>query len=277
MTRTMEGGIRRAWLSARGGSRRAAVRSRCAGSPRGPASPDRPAGRRSRRRPEAPSGLGGRAPRLARRCAAAAAGAAPSSPTPRPGQALLQRRLPAPLLASNMKMFTTATALDRLGPDEQFETALVAVGTFAGGVVQGDLVLRGGGDPTLTRQGLARLAAEARAAGLTGSPAGCSTTTRSSTAGPPPPAGIGGGPFGARTPLGALLRERPPARPRQVRRADRDDAAAQGGAVGIEEDEPANRPGAPGASSLADVTSSPLSGSRARPTSSRSTSTRRCW
>ena len=70
------------------------------------------------------------------------------------------------VLASNMKMFTTATALSVLGPDYQFETALVAVGSFAGGVVQGDLVLVGGGDPSLTRQGVARLVAEARAAGL---------------------------------------------------------------------------------------------------------------
>ena len=70
------------------------------------------------------------------------------------------------LLASNMKMFTTATALFQLGPDFQFETALVAVGAFTGGVVEGDLVLVGGGDPSLTRQGIGRLVAEARAAGL---------------------------------------------------------------------------------------------------------------
>lgn len=70
------------------------------------------------------------------------------------------------LLASNMKMFTTATALSRLGPGFRFETALVAVGSFTGGVVRGDLVLLGGGDPSLTRQGIARLVAEARAAGL---------------------------------------------------------------------------------------------------------------
>jgi D-alanyl-D-alanine carboxypeptidase/D-alanyl-D-alanine-endopeptidase (penicillin-binding protein 4) len=70
------------------------------------------------------------------------------------------------ILASNMKMFATATALSRLGPDFQFETALVAVGTFTDGVVQGDLVLLGGGDPSLTRQGIAKLVAEARAAGL---------------------------------------------------------------------------------------------------------------
>jgi serine-type D-Ala-D-Ala carboxypeptidase/endopeptidase (penicillin-binding protein 4) len=71
-------------------------------------------------------------------------------------------------IASNMKLFTTATALERIGPAEQLETTLVAPGGFAGGVVQGDLVLRGGGDPTLSRAGLAKLAAEARARGLSG-------------------------------------------------------------------------------------------------------------
>lgn len=69
-------------------------------------------------------------------------------------------------LASNMKLFTTSTALSQLGPGHQFETALVAVGTFTDGVVQGDLVLVGGGDPSLTSQGVARLVSEARAAGL---------------------------------------------------------------------------------------------------------------
>ena len=71
------------------------------------------------------------------------------------------------MIASNMKMFTTATALATLGPDEQFETRLVADGDFADGVIQGDLFLVGGGDPSLTSQGLSKLADEARAAGLT--------------------------------------------------------------------------------------------------------------
>lgn len=75
-----------------------------------------------------------------------------------------QRRL---RLASNMKLFTTATALSQIGPDEQFETRLVAAGDFDAGTVRGDLILVGGGDPSLTSQGLARLAAQARAAGLT--------------------------------------------------------------------------------------------------------------
>lgn len=69
-------------------------------------------------------------------------------------------------IASNMKLFTTAAALSLIGPSEQFETRLVATGNFSGGVVQGDLLLVGGGDPSLTSQGLARLAAQARSVGL---------------------------------------------------------------------------------------------------------------
>ena len=70
-------------------------------------------------------------------------------------------------IASNMKLFTTAAVLGRIGPSEELETRLIAPGGFVGGVVQGDLVLRGGGDPTLTRAGLAQLVSEARANGLT--------------------------------------------------------------------------------------------------------------
>jgi D-alanyl-D-alanine carboxypeptidase/D-alanyl-D-alanine-endopeptidase (penicillin-binding protein 4) len=69
-------------------------------------------------------------------------------------------------LASNMKLFTTATALSRIGPDEQFETRLIADGEVADGVVRGNLILVGGGDPSLTSQGLARLAGQVRAAGI---------------------------------------------------------------------------------------------------------------
>jgi D-alanyl-D-alanine carboxypeptidase/D-alanyl-D-alanine-endopeptidase (penicillin-binding protein 4) len=66
-----------------------------------------------------------------------------------------------------MKLFTTATALSALGPERRFETRLVVLGKLEGGVLRGDLALVGGGDPSLTAQGLGRLAAEARAAGLT--------------------------------------------------------------------------------------------------------------
>ena len=58
-----------------------------------------------------------------------------------------QRRLP---LASNMKLFTTATALARLGPRARIPTRLMSSGRVDDrGVLRGSLYLVGGGDPTL--------------------------------------------------------------------------------------------------------------------------------
>lgn len=50
--------------------------------------------------------------------------------------------------ASNLKLVTTAVATDRLGPDYRFETRLYGPSTQTGGVANGDLVLKGGGDPS---------------------------------------------------------------------------------------------------------------------------------
>jgi D-alanyl-D-alanine carboxypeptidase/D-alanyl-D-alanine-endopeptidase (penicillin-binding protein 4) len=52
--------------------------------------------------------------------------------------------------ASNMKLFTSACALDMLGPDYTYETRVIAVGTLrTDGTLDGDLVIVGSGDPTL--------------------------------------------------------------------------------------------------------------------------------
>ncbi|TVP76910.1 MAG: D-alanyl-D-alanine carboxypeptidase/D-alanyl-D-alanine-endopeptidase [Gemmatimonadales bacterium] len=51
--------------------------------------------------------------------------------------------------ASNMKIFTSAAALHHLGPDFRFPTWLLADGSVRDGVLEGDLVLYGTGDPTL--------------------------------------------------------------------------------------------------------------------------------
>jgi D-alanyl-D-alanine carboxypeptidase/D-alanyl-D-alanine-endopeptidase (penicillin-binding protein 4) len=51
--------------------------------------------------------------------------------------------------ASNVKLITTATALRVLGPDYRPVTRLYAAGEVADGVLNGDLVLVGGGDPSL--------------------------------------------------------------------------------------------------------------------------------
>jgi serine-type D-Ala-D-Ala carboxypeptidase/endopeptidase (penicillin-binding protein 4) len=53
-------------------------------------------------------------------------------------------------LASNMKLFTTSTALARFGPDHRISTQLLGDGELdRGGVLHGNLYLRGGGDPAL--------------------------------------------------------------------------------------------------------------------------------
>lgn len=51
--------------------------------------------------------------------------------------------------ASNNKVFSTVWALAVLGPDYRFPTDLLRTGRIDGGVLRGDLVLRGSGDPTL--------------------------------------------------------------------------------------------------------------------------------
>lgn len=50
--------------------------------------------------------------------------------------------------ASNVKLFTTAAALDALGPDFRYTTRLYADGDVRGGTLHGSLVVRGAGDPT---------------------------------------------------------------------------------------------------------------------------------
>ena len=55
------------------------------------------------------------------------------------------------LPASNLKLFTAALALARLDPGWQAVTELHLGGPVKGGVLEGDLILRGGGDPTLGR------------------------------------------------------------------------------------------------------------------------------
>lgn len=51
--------------------------------------------------------------------------------------------------ASNVKLLTTAAALHHLGPDFRFPTFLLADGEIRDGVLHGDLIVFGTGDPTL--------------------------------------------------------------------------------------------------------------------------------
>ncbi len=53
--------------------------------------------------------------------------------------------------ASNLKLATTAAALDAWGPEYRFTSALLMTGTrIVGGTLPGNLYLRGGGDPSLS-------------------------------------------------------------------------------------------------------------------------------
>ncbi|MEQ9242273.1 D-alanyl-D-alanine carboxypeptidase/D-alanyl-D-alanine endopeptidase [Roseovarius indicus] len=68
--------------------------------------------------------------------------------------------------ASVTKAVTALYALDALGPDYRFETRLLAGGEVKDGVLHGDLVLAGGGDPMLDTDQLADMAARLKAAGV---------------------------------------------------------------------------------------------------------------
>ncbi len=52
--------------------------------------------------------------------------------------------------ASNMKLFTTATALVKLGPDFRFKTPVFYSGTVKDSALDGNLVIKGSGDPTIS-------------------------------------------------------------------------------------------------------------------------------
>ena len=70
--------------------------------------------------------------------------------------------------ASVAKIPTTIAALERLGPRHRFRTDVLATGPLVGGRVEGDLYLRGGGDPFLTSDDLAALVDRLRATGVVG-------------------------------------------------------------------------------------------------------------
>lgn len=80
----------------------------------------------------------------------------------------LDARNPALALppASIVKTLTAAYALDHLGDQHRYRTQLLAQGPISAGVLEGDLILAGGGDPTLSSDDLADLAAQLAALGL---------------------------------------------------------------------------------------------------------------
>ncbi|ALG09118.1 D-alanyl-D-alanine carboxypeptidase/D-alanyl-D-alanine endopeptidase [Kibdelosporangium phytohabitans] len=68
--------------------------------------------------------------------------------------------------ASNMKLLTSATAMEILGPDHRFTTSVLTHGTIRRSTLHGDLYLRGTGDPTTLASTYDALAAKVAATGL---------------------------------------------------------------------------------------------------------------
>ena len=90
---------------------------------------------------------------------------------PESGRAVEAREADTPFIpASVAKLPTASAALALLGPDHRFTTRLLgstgSAGPSADGVLRGDLILQGGGDPALATEGLLHLLDQARAAGL---------------------------------------------------------------------------------------------------------------
>jgi len=53
--------------------------------------------------------------------------------------------------ASNAKLFTTAAALEQLGPNYSYQTEIFALGEIdSSGILHGDLIIKGSGDPTIS-------------------------------------------------------------------------------------------------------------------------------
>ena len=83
------------------------------------------------------------------------------------GQVLAELNPDLPLIpASTAKLATAVAALDVLGPEHRFSTELLARGALTGGVLHGDLVLRGGGDPFLDLADLLGLAVRLKNSGI---------------------------------------------------------------------------------------------------------------
>jgi D-alanyl-D-alanine carboxypeptidase/D-alanyl-D-alanine-endopeptidase (penicillin-binding protein 4) len=83
------------------------------------------------------------------------------------GSVVVNHRADVPMNpASTMKLVTSFAALDLLGPAFTFRTDFLVQGAIDHGVLDGNLVIRGGGDPKLTYERLWQAAHQLRARGL---------------------------------------------------------------------------------------------------------------
>lgn len=83
------------------------------------------------------------------------------------GQVLYERNGDTLMIpASNFKLLVSATTLELLGPDFKFQTEVFANGQVQNGVLDGDLIIKGGGDPVLSTADLTGLAEQVKSAGI---------------------------------------------------------------------------------------------------------------
>lgn len=83
------------------------------------------------------------------------------------GKVIYASNTSQPLLpASVMKIITTAAALHHLSPEYRFKTQFLHNGTRKNGVIQGDLIIRGGGDPRLSTEQFWYVANQIKASGI---------------------------------------------------------------------------------------------------------------
>src|SRR5690625_1363982 len=68
--------------------------------------------------------------------------------------------------ASNMKILTSIAALETLGADHRFKTEVAIDGTLESNVLDGDVYIKGYGDPTLLKEDLEQFAKELKAYGI---------------------------------------------------------------------------------------------------------------
>ncbi|WP_020574658.1 D-alanyl-D-alanine carboxypeptidase/D-alanyl-D-alanine-endopeptidase [Actinopolymorpha alba] len=83
------------------------------------------------------------------------------------GEVLYEREASERLLpASNAKLFSSAAALEVLGPDHRLTTSVLTAAAQTGSSLRGDLYLRGQGDPTMLAKDYDDLAAKVAASGI---------------------------------------------------------------------------------------------------------------
>jgi serine-type D-Ala-D-Ala carboxypeptidase/endopeptidase (penicillin-binding protein 4) len=99
--------------------------------------------------------------------ALASGGQAAALPTNEPLVSLLKHRVDASANpASVMKLITTYAALDQLGANFTWKNRVYIDGTLDGGVLQGNLILRGSGDPKLVLERIDELFKQVQAKGV---------------------------------------------------------------------------------------------------------------